>query len=106
MEPATTILDESQSAISSEKHVRSVYASLSNKDSFEILRLAASGIRASTAILYERDFTRKRYYGRLAELQKLGLVKKESGRYVMTSLGRSVYDATMLLVKLFSGVSE
>ena len=101
-----SVQSESQNIFATEELVRSVFASLSNRDSFEIFKLAASGIDASTAILRERNFSRKRYYGRLAELVRLGLVKKDFGRYVLTNLGRFVYDATMLLERSFTNLSQ
>lgn len=101
---------ESTSAIeihpNTEELVRLVFASLSNRDSFEIFKLAAGGIDASTAVLRERNFSRKRYYGRLSELVKLGLIRKEFGRYVLTGLGRFVYDSTILLEKSFTSIPK
>lgn len=99
-----SIQSEPRGLVATEEMVRSVFSSLSNKDSFEIFKLASSMIEASTAILRERNFTRKRYYGRLAELVRLGLVKKESGRYGLTNMGRVVYDATILLERNFANV--
>lgn len=102
MQPASTIIrnasmSEMQTGLPSDELVRSIFAVLSNRDSFEIFMLAARGIDASTEILRMGKFSRKRYYVRLGQLIKLGLVHKEAGRYVQTSLGMIVSDTTKKL---------
>lgn len=84
--------------------VRSIFSTLANKDAFEIFKLAEKGIDASTDILRQGQFSKKRYYVRLGELLKLGLVTKDHGRYIQTSLGRLVQDTTMHLEKSYSKV--
>lgn len=74
------------------EHLLAILETLSNKDAFEIFGLAADGIYARTDVLDEYHFTRKRYYVRLKRLLELGLVQKDSRKYVHTSLGRVVYE--------------
>jgi predicted transcriptional regulator len=82
--------DKRQSA---RERLLSILAALSNKDSFEIFMLAASGIDATTDVLREHQFSRKRYYVRLKKLSDLGLIHKESKRYRHTILGGKVYES-------------
>ena len=74
------------------EHLLSILETLSNKDAFEIFVLTADGINARTDVLDEYHFTRKRYYVRLKRLLDLGLVQKESKKYVHTPLGRLVHE--------------
>ncbi|MGI0092237.1 MAG: hypothetical protein ACREBS_11070 [Nitrososphaerales archaeon] len=69
-----------------------IYAILSNRDSFDIFCLASSGIHATTRILAEYKFSKKRYYVRLKELIETGLVQKEGRFYRHTTLGTIVYE--------------
>ncbi len=75
--------------------VLSILSALGNSDSFEIFVLAYSGLDATTEILKQGHFTRKRYYVRLRELVELGLLHKLSGKYVHTLLGKKVYEDSM-----------
>jgi predicted transcriptional regulator len=71
---------------------RTIHFALSNRDAYEIFCLTADGINASTNILREQSFSRKRYYTRLKGLVDLGLVHKEGGKYKHTALGSIVYE--------------
>jgi predicted transcriptional regulator len=71
---------------------RAIHSALSNQDAYEIFCLAADGINASTSILRERSFSRKRYYLRLKSLVDLELVHKDGGKYKHTPLGRMIYE--------------
>jgi DNA-binding HxlR family transcriptional regulator len=41
--------------------------------------------------------TRKQYYSRISRLTKAGLVKRQKGRYFVTSFGKVIYEAQRLL---------
>ena len=41
------------------------------------------------------DLSRKQYYQRLAKLRKLGLVKRQNNRYVLTNFGIVIYDVQL-----------
>ena len=43
--------------------------------------------------------TKKQYYSRISELTNAGLVIKQRGKYFLTSLGKLVYEAHMLIGK-------
>ncbi len=83
--------------VPSETFVREIYSALSNTDSYRIFRLASDGIDASSEVLEEQSFSKKRYYVRLRKLIQLGLVRKDNGRYIHTNLGKLVHEATKQL---------
>ena len=50
--------------------------------------------QSSTEILIsELKLTRKEYYTRISRLTKAGLVKREKGKYLITTFGRVIYSA-------------
>ena len=57
---------------------------LASGDSSEILRT-------------QLKLTRKQYYSRMSRLTKAGLVKRQKGRYFVTSFGKVIYEAQRLL---------
>jgi DNA-binding HxlR family transcriptional regulator len=57
---------------------------LASGDSSEILRT-------------QLKLTRKQYYSRISRLTKAGLVKRQKGRYFVTSFGKVIYEAQRLL---------
>lgn len=71
----------------------SVLSALANRDSLEIFELASRGLEATTGVLEKHGFTRKRYYVHLKELVDLGLICKDSRKYVHTEFGRRVHSS-------------
>jgi hypothetical protein len=57
----------------------------------------ASGDR--TTLLSKLNLTRKQYYSRMSVLVKAGLVTRKNGNYFVTSFGRIVYDAQLMIGK-------
>jgi len=80
------------------ERARAVYSTLSNRDAYEIFSLAARGF-ASTSILREQKFSKKRYYLRLKCLINLGLVYKDGGMYRQTVFGRLVDENQVKLLE-------
>ena len=52
---------------------------------------------SSDILINELKLTRKQYYSRITRLVKAGLVKRQKGRYFLTSFGTVIYDAQRLL---------
>jgi Mn-dependent DtxR family transcriptional regulator len=46
----------------------------------------------SNLLITKMRLTRKQYYSRISRLTKTGLVKRENGRYSLTSFGKVIYD--------------
>jgi len=57
-------------------------------------------IPTSTDILISKSrLTRKQYYSRMSSLTNAGLISKRNGKYFLTSFGKVVYQAQMLIEK-------
>ena len=52
---------------------------------------------SSDILINHLKLTRKQYYSRITRLVKAGLVKRQKGRYFLTSFGTVIYDAQRLL---------
>ena len=52
---------------------------------------------SSDILINQLKLTRKQYYSRITRLVKAGLVKRQKGRYFLTSFGSVIYDAQRLL---------
>ncbi|MDQ1279183.1 MAG: hypothetical protein QG670_443 [Thermoproteota archaeon] len=65
---------------------------ISNKDALKILIKCKKGIEKPTKTIKQLGLTQRRYYARLSELIKRGLVEKKDESYYLTTLGEVVYD--------------
>lgn len=83
-----------------EIQVTDIYSVLANKDCFQIFCLASEGIHASTKILREYKFSKKRYYVRLKQLIRTKLVLKEGRFYRHTALGKTIYESQVRQLEL------
>ncbi len=67
---------------------KEILSSLSNVDSLKIFQMAKDGIQSSTKTIKELKLTQKRYYTRLNQLIKAGLIEKNMNTYKHTILGK------------------
>jgi hypothetical protein len=51
----------------------------------------------SDILITRLGVTRKQFYSRMSELQKTGLISRRNRQYVLTSLGKIVYDAQLTI---------
>ena len=51
------------------------------------------------AVIKKMGITQSQYHSRIRKINKLGLVKRESGNYTTTTLGNMVYEAVSLVDK-------
>jgi predicted transcriptional regulator len=72
-----------------------VLRTISDDKSLELFKTIAHGIIDSETLKNKTKLTRKQYYSRLARMSKAGLVKKKSGKYLLTVFGRVVYDSQL-----------
>lgn len=63
-----------------------------SEDALKILIAAKGGIGNSSRVIKELGLTQKRYYARLKELVKAGLVEKHDDIYSLTSMGIICYN--------------
>jgi hypothetical protein len=56
-----------------------------------------AGGNTSENLRAQLKLTKKQFYSRISRLIKLGLVKRQKGKYSVTAFGRVIYDAQKLL---------
>ena len=70
-----------------------VLRTISDDKSMDIFKTIAGGTIDSENLKTKTKLTRKQYYSRLSRMTKAGLVRKKSGKYLLTAFGKVVYDA-------------
>ena len=65
-------------------------------DIFRSIALANSNSN-SDILITQLKLTRKQYYSRMSSLKNAGLVKRQKGRYLLTSFGKVISSAYMNL---------
>jgi len=81
------------------KNLEKIFSSLGSEDALKIFQEAKEGIRNSTETKKKLGLTQKRYYTRLNELLKVGLLQKQDGAYRHTSLGKICYQIGGVLLE-------
>jgi hypothetical protein len=73
---------------------------LSVDKSLALFETLAVGSSANSDVLRSKlDLTRKQYYTRMSALLKAGPIKRHSGSYSLSSFGKIVYDAHVIIGK-------
>ncbi len=72
--------------------INRILSVLANEDALKILIAAKEGISNSTNVIRELGLTQKRYYTRLKELTKTGLIEKNDEVYRLTTIGMICYN--------------
>ena len=70
---------------------------ISEKKGSDIFKSIALATAHTDVLITQLNLTRKQYYSRMSNLVKLGLVKRENGRYLLTSFGKVIYSSYMRL---------
>jgi predicted transcriptional regulator len=70
-----------------------IIRTIADDKSLELFRTIAQGTINSENLKNKTKLTRKQYYSRLSRMTKAGLVRKKSGKYLLTAFGKIVYDA-------------
>ena len=70
-----------------------VLRTIADDKSMELFRTIAQGTIDSESLKNKTKLTRKQYYSRLSRMTKAGLVRKKSGKYLLTAFGKVVLDA-------------
>jgi hypothetical protein len=79
--------------------VQNILRVLSVDKSLALFEAIAGGSSVSDVIRSRIDLTRKQYYSRMSALLKAGLIKRRNGSYSLSSFGRIVYDAHVIIGK-------
>src|ERR671937_2022741 len=70
-----------------------VLRTIADDKSLELFKTIAKGTIDSESLKNKTKLTRKQYYSRLSRMTKAGLVRKKSGKYLLTTFGKIVYDS-------------
>jgi predicted transcriptional regulator len=70
-----------------------ILRTIADDKSLELFKTIAQGTIDSENLKTKTKLTRKQYYSRLSRMTRAGLVRKKSGKYLLTAFGKIVYDA-------------
>jgi len=84
------------------KNLANIISSLANEDALKIFNEAKDGITSSSETIKKLGLTQKRYYVRLNELLKAGLIQKRDNMYQHTTLGKICYKLGEVLIEAVS----
>lgn len=74
------------------KSVSNILRAISDDKSIVLLNTIALASGNSDILISSLKLTRKQYYSRISVLIKAELVKRQNGKYFLTSFGKMVYD--------------
>jgi hypothetical protein len=77
--------------------VAGVLRNISDEKSWGLFRTIAQEAFDSKSLKNSAKLTRKQYYSRLSRMTRAGLVSKRSGRYALTTFGKIVYEAQVIV---------
>jgi predicted transcriptional regulator len=69
-----------------------ILRTIADDKSLELFKIIAHGTIDSENLKTKTKLTRKQYYSRLSRMTRAGLVRKKSGKYLLTAFGKIVYD--------------
>jgi hypothetical protein len=72
--------------------VADIFNSLSDEQSVMLFTTIATKSINSVELRSNISLTRKQYYSRLSRMVRVGLIKRRSGKLVVTTLGKIVYE--------------
>jgi len=72
---------------------------ISDKKSLVLFNIVALEAENSGVLKTKVELTRKQYYSRMSGLLNAGLVTRKNGNYFLSSFGKVVYEAQMLIEK-------
>jgi hypothetical protein len=77
----------------------SCLSAISDDKSLVLFNTIALASGDSTILKSKFQLTRKQYYSRMTELINAGLISRKNGKYFLTSFGKIVYEAQVLIGK-------
>jgi hypothetical protein len=82
--------------------VAGIFESLSDESVILFIRIAAEN---SNSVELNK-YARKLYYSRLARMIRVGLIKRQSGKLVLTAFGRIVFESQKIIESAHTQVSS
>lgn len=77
--------------------ITSILKAISNDKSLALFNTVALGSGNASALITRLELTKKQYYSRMSDLIKAGLLIRQNGSYLLTSFGKVVYEAHVLI---------
>lgn len=78
-------------------HKNGILSAISERKGSDIFKSIATATANTDVLITKLKLSRKQYYSRMSNLVKLGLVKRQNGRYLLTSFGKVIYSSYMSL---------
>jgi hypothetical protein len=79
--------------------VSKILTAISDDKSLVLFNAIALSSANSDMLIYKLGLTRKQYYSRMAALTNAGLISRRNGRHFLSSVGKVVYKAQLLIGK-------
>jgi hypothetical protein len=83
--------------VSNNLSLENIFCVISDDKSLALLEALSVGSLASEVLRSRSDLTRKQYYSRMSAFHKAGLIERRNRSYSLSSLGRTAYDAQMII---------
>jgi hypothetical protein len=75
------------------------FKAISDDKSLALFNTVALSSENTGVLITRLELTRKQYYSRMSELINAGLMIRQNGKYFLTSFGKVVYEAHVLIGK-------
>jgi hypothetical protein len=79
--------------------VSDTLSAISNDKSLMLFNIIALVGGDSSILISRLNLTRKQYYSRISDLTNAGLIRRKTGKFFLTSFGKVVYEAHVLIGK-------
>jgi hypothetical protein len=79
--------------------VSDTLSAISNDKSLKLFNIIALTGGDSSILISRLNLTRKQYYSRISDLTNASLILRKNGKYFLTSFGKVVYEAHLLIGK-------
>jgi len=79
--------------------VANILSAIADDRSLVLFNTIAIAGGDSDILIARLGFTRKQYYSRISALMKTGLISRKGRQYMLTSLGKIVYDVQLMVGK-------
>ncbi|MGB7957121.1 MAG: hypothetical protein WCF23_24365 [Candidatus Nitrosopolaris sp.] len=97
-----TSLEYRHKAISTPEHVQgesvaNILSAIGDDKSLVLFNTIAIAGEDNDILITRLGVTRKQYYSRISALMKTGLISRRDRQYMLTSLGKILYDAQLMI---------
>jgi predicted transcriptional regulator len=83
--------------VKSQASTASVLRTIADDKSLELFTTVALETIDSKNLKNRTKLTRKQYYSRLSRMIRVGLVRRKNGKYILTTLGKIVYESKLTI---------